>query len=121
MDNLRYKTYTWPHNPTSYTEKLQRSPIYIQLENGTYQFAGISEIKRVITGAGAFYGENAYKEFKALQAIAEKAGTGELVHPIWGTRTCYFTSLEMTQEPRENYVPYRFTFTCVDSNGDIPR
>lgn len=121
MDKLRYKTYTWPHNPTTYTEKFQRSPVYVQIEDGTYVFAGVSEAKRVITGTGAFFGEKAYEEFKTLLALAEQPGTGNLVHPIWGSRKCYFTELEMTQEPRENYVPYHFTFTCVDSNGNIPR
>lgn len=121
MDNLRYKTYTWPYNPTTYTESLQRNPVYALTSEGTYVFAGIGGMKRVITGSGAFFGENACKEFKALLAVAEQTGTGELVHPVWGTRECYFTCLEMTQEPRENYIPYRFTFTCVDSEGNIPR
>lgn len=121
MNNLRYKTYTWPHNPTTYAETLQRNPVYALASDGTYVFAGMGGMKRIISGSGAFYGANAYQQFQALMAIAEQAGTGNLIHPIWGTRTCYFTSLEMTQEPRENYIPYRFTFTCVDSEGEIPR
>lgn len=121
MDKLRYRTYTWPHNPTTYAETIRRTPVYALTSEGIYVFAGMGGMKRIISGSGAFYGANAYEQFKALQAVAEQAGTGDLVHPIWGTRKCYFTSLEMTQEPRENYIPYRFTFTCVDSEGNIPR
>lgn len=121
MDKLRYRTYTWPHNPTTYAETIRRTPVYALTSDGTYVFAGMGGMKRIISGTGAFYGADAYEQFKALQAVAEKAGTGDLIHPIWGTRKCYFTSLEMTQEPRENYIPYRFSFTCVDSEGNIPR
>ena len=46
---------------------------------------------------------------------------GNLEHPIWGIRYCYLTGLEMTQEPKDNYVSYRFTFTGAQTNGVVPR
>ena len=32
------------------------------------------------------------------------------MHPVWQTAGAYFTELELTQEPRDDYVAYRFTF-----------
>lgn len=119
MDKLRYKDYTWPYNPTTYVEKSTRTPCYTIKADGEYVFSGMSELKRVISGSGAFYGANAYNQFKKLIELAERPGAGELVHPIWGSRNCYFTCLEMTQEPREYYISYRFTFTCADENNVI--
>ena len=42
-------------------------------------------------------------------------------HPIWGIRYCYFTGLELTQEPKENVVSYKFTFTQALTNGTVPK
>ena len=46
---------------------------------------------------------------------------GNLDHPIFGIRYCYFTLLELTQEPKENYVSYRFEFTQAKANGEVPK
>ena len=46
---------------------------------------------------------------------------GNLEHPIFGIRFCYLTLLEVTQEPKENYVSYRFEFTQALLNGEIPK
>ena len=46
---------------------------------------------------------------------------GNLEHPIFGIRYCYFTLLELIQEPKENYVSYRFEFTQALQNGEVPK
>lgn len=120
MDNLKYKTYTFPQNPTTYEEKMSRTPIYYLQENGLECYGGMSEVKRIITGTGAFCGHNAFSHFLQLMSVFELAAPGELVHPIWGSRHCYFTALELTQDPREDYVAYKFTFTCALEDNSIP-
>ena len=120
MDFLRYKTFVWPQNPHTYQEICTRDPQYIT-ENGVAYFDGMSERKRVITGSGVFYGEGAFNQFKKLAALFEETTTGNLEHPIWGIRYCYFTRLELTQEPKEDCVSYRFTFTGALANGIVPK
>lgn len=121
MDYLSYKTFVWPSNPTVYREELLREPQYDKADDGEYYFAGMGEEKRTITGSGAFFGADAFAQFKALAALFEETTPGNLEHPVWGVRYCYFTGLEMTQEPRDNYVSYKFTFTGAQNNGVVPR
>lgn len=120
MDYLIYKTFVWPHNPHTYQEECIREPQYVT-QDGVSSYNGMGEMKRIITGSGVFFGDNAYTQFKKLAALFEDAEAGNLQHPIWGIRYCYFTGLELTQEPKENYVSYKFTFTCAQTNGTVPK
>ena len=61
------------------------------------------------------------EQFRRLAECFSDDEPGDLVHPLWGTRYCYFTHLKMTQEPRENYIAYEFTFERSFSNGFLPR
>lgn len=120
MDYLSYKTFVWPHNPHTYKEEYIREPQYYTVDGEIY-YDGMGEMKRIITGSGAFFGENAFTQFKKLAALFEDAEAGNLEHPIWGIRYCYFTGLELTQEPRDNYVSYKFEFTGALTNGTVPK
>lgn len=120
MDALIYKNYTWPHNPHTYQETLSREPLYTT-QSGVTTYSGMSFTHRVITGSGVFYGEKAYVQFQELIDLAEDSTPGNLEHPLWGTRYCYFTKLELTQEPKKNYVSYSFEFTQAKSDGTVPR
>ena len=120
MNFLSYKTFVWPHNPHTYRETTTRTPEYYTQDGETY-FKGMSGLKRTISGSGVFYGEDAYDQYKKLQRLSEEAGAGNLEHPIFGIRYCYLTLLEVTQEPRENYVSYRFEFTQALANGEVPK
>ncbi len=117
---LQYKTFVWPSNPHTYRETYARDPHYATVD-GVATFTGMSKMKRVITGSGAFVGEDAYGQYLALVKVFGESEAGELVHPDFGTRFCYFTGLEMTQEPRENYVSYKFEFTGARPDGEIPK
>ena len=120
MDYLSYKTFVWPQNPHTYVEKTSREPQYEVLDGIAY-FEGMGDLKRTITGSGTFSGPTAYAEFKKLQKIFEDKTAGNLTHPIWGIRYCYFTGLELTQEPKADVVSYRFTFTQALTNGVVPK
>lgn len=120
MDYLSYKTFVWPHNPHTYKEECIRESRYYTKDSVTY-FDGMGEMKRIITGSGAFFGENAFDQFKKLALLFEEEDAGNLEHPIWGIRYCYFTGLELIQEPRENYISYKFTFTQALTNGEVPK
>ena len=120
MDFLSYKTFVWPQNPHTYREVATRTPEYYT-QDGEVYFGGMSALKRTITGSGVFYGADAYEQYLKLQKLAEEVNAGNLEHPIFGIRYCYLTMLEVTQEPKENYVSYRFEFTQARLNGEIPQ
>ena len=121
MDKLKYKTFVWPHNPTVYKEEYLREPQYYKGDDGEYYFDAMGDEKLTITGTGAFFGDDAFVQFKKLAKLFKETTPGNLEHPIWGIRYCYLTGLEMTQEPKDNYVSYRFTFTGAQTNGVVPR
>ena len=120
MDYLSYKTFVWPQNPHTYREVTTRTPVYYTQDGETY-FRGMSGTKRIISGSGVFCGEDAYNQYKKLQKLSEDMNAGNLEHPIFGIGYCYLTLLEVTQEPKENYVSYRFEFTQALLNGEIPK
>ena len=120
MAFLSYKTFVWPQNPHTYKENAVREPQY-KTEDGVTSYTGMGKLKRIITGSGVFYGEDAYDQFKLLLKLAEESSAGNLEHPVWGIRYCYLTGLELTQEPRENYVSYKFEFTQALTNGEVPK
>ena len=120
MDFLSFKTFVWPQNPTTYREVATRTPEYYTQDGETY-FQGMSDLKRTISGSGVFYGADAYEQYLKLQKLMNEISAGNLAHPIFGIRYCYLTLLEVTQEPKENYVSYRFEFTQALLNGEIPK
>ena len=120
MDFLSYKTFVWPQNPTTYKEEVVREPQYYTQDGVTY-FDKMGDLKRTITGSGVFYGEKAFDYYKELMKIFASPLPGNLDHPFWGIFYCYFTGLEMTQEPEDNCISYKFTFTGALANGVVPK
>ena len=120
MEYLSYKTFVWPHNPRVYQEEYIREPQYTT-EDGVTLFDSMGQMKRIITGSGVFFGEDAVERFQALTELFEDDEPGDLRHPVWGIRYCYFTGLELIQEPRDNCVSYRFEFTGALTNGVVPK
>ena len=107
---MRYKTYTWPHNPRTYTIDYERKMAVHKVPFGGYQLQDLGLTRRIMRGEGEFVGEGAYQEFKKLASVFYDPGPGVLVHPVWQTAEAYFVDLALRQEPRADYVSYRFTF-----------
>ncbi len=120
MDKMSYKTFVFPNNPHTYRETCSREPRYEKI-SGVETFQGMGPLQRVITGEGRMFGENAFSDFQSLMNLAEETTPGNLSHPVWGLRYGYLTELEMTQEPRENCVDYRFVFRQADGDGVIQK
>ena len=120
MEKLSYKTFVWPQNPHTYKEECIREPKYKTVD-GKSVFDGMGEQQRIITGSGVFFGADAYSNFLDLAALFADGTAGNLEHPVWGIRYCYFTGLELTQEPRDNCVSYKFEFTGALTNGTVPK
>lgn len=120
MDKLTFKTFTWPNNPETYREELEREPIHLK-SGVSWKYYGLHPAKRVITGSGAFFGPQAVENFKALAALFGDTEAGTLTHPVWGSRNVHFMALELTQSIKPEYVAYSFEFRETDENGNLPR
>ena len=118
---MRYKQYVWPHNPEVYEVERQRRLVVHPVPFGGCVVQDLGQGCRVLRGRGTFAGPEAYEQFKKLLVLAENGTAGNLEHPVWGIRYCYFTSLEMTQEPEAECVHYRFQFTGALENGTVPK
>lgn len=110
LSPMRYKDYTWPHNPRVYTIDFQRPVAVHKTPFGRYQLQDLGLGHRVMEGEGEFVGEGAYEEFQRLACVFYEDGPGLLVHPLWQAANAYFVSLRAEQEPRPDYVRYSFTF-----------
>lgn len=121
MTKMSFANFTWPNNPEQYEEICVREPVYVKREDGTEEYSGMGPVKRTITGSGAFFGSNAYANFKTLLGQLDLKEAGTLTHPVWGTRKGFLTELKSRMEPAENYVAYTFEFREADSSGKIPK
>ena len=107
---MRYKDYTWPHNPKVYSVERQRRLVVHQIPYGRCVIQDLGGMYRVLRGEGVFAGEGAYEQFRQLAAVFQEEGPGLLVHPVWQTERARFASLQVTEEPLPDYVRYRFEF-----------
>ena len=107
---MRYKGYTWPHNPRVYSIDFQRTVAAHKTPFGRYQLQDLGMGHRVMAGEGEFAGEGAYEEFQRLACVFYEDGPGLLIHPLWQAANAYFVSLRVEQEPRPDYVRYSFAF-----------
>lgn len=107
---MQFKTFIWPNNPTTYQISFHRNTIALQQPLGMWCVQELGGTARIFSGEGVFFGAHAYEDFRALSMLLYEGGAGALFHPQWMTVQAYLTDLELTQEPRENFVRYRFRF-----------
>lgn len=107
---MRFKNFTWPHNPESYTVEYRRRIAVHRTPCGPCVLQDLGRAYRVFRGEGVFVGTGAYTQFRALAAVFQEDGPGLLVHPVWQTERAYFAALEVTEKPLPDYVRYSFEF-----------
>ena len=112
---MRYKTYTWPHNPRVYSIDYERKMALHKSPFGLFHLQDLGRTNRIMEGEGEFVGEGAYAQFGQLANVFYDSGPGLLVHPLWQAANAYFVSLRLEQEPRPDYVRYSFSFWEDDS------
>ena len=113
---MRYKEFTWPHNPEIYTVEYRRQIAAHKVPFGRCVLQDLGYTYRVLKGEGVFTGNDAYRQFQELAAVFQESGPGLLVHPVWQAERAYFVELKVTEEPLPDYVRYSFTF-WEDWNG----
>ena len=107
---MRFKTFTWPHNPEMYTVELRRRIAVHEVPFGGCVMQELGSSYRALKGEGVFAGSGAYVQFQELEAVFQEEGPGLLVHPVWRTERAYFAALEAVEEPLPDFVRYRFEF-----------
>ena len=113
---MRYKDYTWPHNPEVYVVEHQRRLAVHPVPFGQCVIQDLGSSYRVLRGEGVFAGESAYEQFQQQVNVFRESGPALLVHPVWQTERAWFASLTVTEEPLPDYVRYQFEF-WEDWNG----
>lgn len=107
---MRYKTFTWPNNPTYYTLRQERVVANHKIPFGGCVLQDLGATCQVMEGEGVFTGPSAYEDFTRLNSLFLEGGPGILVHPIWASSNVYLVKLTLREEPRADYVSYSFTF-----------
>ena len=107
---MRYKNFTWPHNPEVYQVERRREVAVHKVPFGGCVLQDLGGTYKVLQGEGTFAGRDAYETFRALEQVFLQEGPGLLVHPVWPASRAHFVSLELTEKPLPDYVRYRFAF-----------
>ena len=102
LSSMRYKNYTWPHNPETFVVEYRRQMAAHKIPLGGCVLQDLGVNCRILRGEGEFAGPGAYEEFKALAAVFQEPGAGMLTHPV----------------SRPDYVRYSFAFWEDDSGYD---
>lgn len=113
---MRYKSFSWPNNPRTYTLSCERRTAVLKAPMGGFFVQDLGRNCNILRGEGEFFGRDAYADYHRLEEVFRDGGPGELIHPQWpGGKAC-FTGLKLREEPREDYVAYSFEF-CEDGDG----
>lgn len=118
LSPMRYKNYTWPHNPEIYTVENRRRVVVHKIPFGQCVLQELGGACRILRGEGVFAGEDAYDQFRRLEAVFRSGGPGQLVHPVWQAQRACFVSLKLVEEPLPDYVRYSFEFREDQSGYD---
>lgn len=110
MMRMQYKSFIWPNNPGTYTLSCERQTAVQKIPMGGFVVQDLGKTCMVMRGEGEFFGPQALDHFQSLVRVFMQDGAGMLVHPAWHGGAAFFTNLQLTQEPREDYVSYRFEF-----------
>jgi nucleoid-associated protein YgaU len=108
---MKYKTFTWPNNPTNISINVEKRIIkheYPEIDGAEFEELGLGP--KIFSGSGVFFGKNAYNNFIKLNKVFSDKKTGKLYHPKYGTSMVKMTKLTSKEEPLPNYVEYDFEF-----------
>lgn len=107
---MRFKNYTWPHNPEIYAVERRRRLVAHPVPFGGCVIQDMGKDCRILRGEGVFAGADAYEQFRQLAEVFHEGGAGLLAHPVWRTERAWFAALTVEEEPMPDYVRYSFEF-----------
>ncbi len=111
MDKLKYKDFTFPHNPRSIQVESQSRTAAL-LRPGIGGLAqNLGPACRVVRGEGAFYGSTAAEHCRRLQQLQAESSSGSLFIPSLAPMRAFFTKLTLLCEGDGSILVYQFEFT----------
>ncbi len=121
MVNMTFKSFTWYQNPEVLKISHRSVPRHTKTNGGTYVFAGMGEDQYIISGSGEFSGPGGYEHAAALEELFADITGGILKLPDGRKLQAFLTEFNYTQDARQMYVAYEFTFHATNQNGAIPK
>ena len=110
MTNLRFKEYTFRHNPRTLTVRSRRLTAQVScfgLGQALQELGpGLTEVE----GEGEFFGTDAMEQFLELQQLQGQGGSGILSGAGLEPMRAVFDSLEMTGTCGDGAIGYRVHF-----------
>ena len=73
---MRYKNYTWPHNPRIYTMEYRREMAVNKIPFGLYQLQDLDRTCRVMEGEGEFVGQRPMPNLAGWPTYFTREGRG---------------------------------------------
>ena len=110
LQPMKYKGFSWPHNPETLTISRQREIKELKLPFSGGMTLDYGAEKRVIEGEGEFYGADCMEQFQKLSAVLEEEGSGILTLPNLPPFPARFVSLRMVGGAQPDLIRYRFVF-----------
>ncbi len=113
--SMRYKNFTWHHNPKKLKIKNSKRTISIDYP---YSYTEIEEMfneNAVIEGEGELFGEDCIHQFNNLCRLFSSKNKGILSIGGIPSFEAYFTKLELLCEPKNNILAYSFQFSECSS------
>ena len=107
---MRFCGYTFPHNPAAL--KIENTGNIRELNSPCCEPGSMhlgSRLRR-ISGEGELYGADCIAQFEELQRLFERGEEGLLSLPKQPAIYAYLKELQMTAQPKENVLGYRFVF-----------
>ncbi len=120
METMKYKGFSWPHNPEKLKLDYRRDPQYGEDAQGLPVYIGMGQRRCIVSGSGVFTGELAIETFEELEVLFRESTGGILFLPHGDSFQAYFSQLTVEQDSREQYIHYSFTFLGTDEKGAIP-
>lgn len=110
LNVMKFKNYVWPHNPFSIDISVKRN-----LKEAIIPFKGsliqdFGREKRIVSGAGQFFGSDCLTQFESLFDIFKQGGSGYLAIPGISPFLAIFKELQLVGDYLPNFVNYTFEF-----------
>lgn len=79
LSPMRYKSYTWPHNPRVYSIDYERKMAVHKTPFGLFRLQDLGRTNRIMEGEGEFVGPDAYSQFGQLgqYVLQRRSGTAD--------------------------------------------
>lgn len=107
---MRYKDYLFPHNPASIRISAQAALAMAQCPGHAPAVQHMGRGRRVITGSGSFFGEDALEQYRRLEAVFRQKSSGLLQLPGLHSVMAYFARLECDAKGDGSVIEYSFEF-----------